>query len=133
MSLRFMSNLLVALAGGFVVVCSEAFSAGVTGWIALGTAIGILAGLTVAQLDRTRSLVQRCLDAVVVGLGIWTIIASVVFAGATLTWLSFAEGLGFVGLAVAGLMLHELSTERIVHTLAPVEGARRRDQYAEAA
>jgi heme exporter protein D len=35
-----------------------------------------------------------------------------VYTGTTLTWLSFGEGLGFVGLALIGLVAHELKTER---------------------
>jgi hypothetical protein len=133
MSLRFGTNLLFALASGFVVVCSQAFSASVTGWITFGIALGILTVLSLAQFDRLRGMVQRSLDAITGLLGIWTVIASVVFAGSALRWLSFGEALGFVGLAVVGLVLHELSTERIVHTLAPVADARRSEQYAEAA
>jgi hypothetical protein len=34
--------------------------------------------------------------------------------------LSFAEGLGFVGLAVAGLIVHEVRSERVVHSLEAV-------------
>lgn len=118
MSPRFISNLLLALAGAFVVVVSQAFSSGVTGWITFGVGLGILAMLGAAQLDRGRGLPQRVLDALGGALGIWTVIASVVFTAAALTWLSFGEGLGFVALALAGLVAHELSTERVVHSLA---------------
>jgi hypothetical protein len=79
--------------------------------------LGILAVIGAAQLDRSRGLTQRALDALTGALGIWTVVASVVFSGATLTWLSFSEGLGFVGLALAGLVAHELVTERVVHAL----------------
>jgi hypothetical protein len=43
----------------------------------------------------------------------------VVFHGSTLTWLSFGDALGFVGLGVVGLIANELSTERVVNSLAP--------------
>ena len=132
-ALRFVTNLLVALAGGLIVVCSQAFRAGVTGWITFGIALGILTVLSLAQFDRMRGIAQRGLDGITGVLGIWTVIASVVFAGAALTWLSFAEALGFVALAVAGLVLHELTTERIVHTLAPAEARHPSEHYAETA
>jgi hypothetical protein len=122
MSPRFVTNILLALAGGFVVVVSQALGVGATGWITFGVALGILGTIGLAELDRRRGLAQRMLDGAVGILGIWTVIASVVFGGGTLTWLSFAEGLGFVGLAVAGLAVHELSTERVVHSLAVEDG-----------
>jgi hypothetical protein len=137
MGSRFITNLFLALAAGFVAVASQAFAAGVTGWIAFGIGLGILAMLGIAQLDRTRGRLQQGLDTLAGLLGIWTVVASVVFSGATLTWLSLAEALAFVGLAVAGLVAHELSTERVVHAFA-VEGARdetdsrRAEQYAAA-
>jgi hypothetical protein len=133
MSVRFVTNLLFTLAGGFIVVCSQAFRPGLTGWITFGIALGILSVLSIAQFDRARGQIQRGLDAVMGVLGIWTVVASAVFAGAALKWLSFGEAIGFVCLAVAGLVFHELSTERIVHTLAPVEESRRSQRYAEAA
>jgi hypothetical protein len=54
---------------------------------------------------------------VAVALGAWTIVASLVFAPTTVVWLGFASALGFVALAVAGLTAHELTTERVVHSL----------------
>jgi hypothetical protein len=121
MSLRFSTNLLVLLAGGLVAVASQAFDAAAGGWIAFGIAIGILALTGAAQLDRARGNVQVGIDAITALLSIWTIVASVVFDGAALTWLSLGEALGFVVLAVGGLVAHELSNERAMHSLAAVE------------
>lgn len=121
MSLRFVTNVFLMLAGGLIVVFSQALTANATGWVAFGLAIAVVAGLAAVQLDRGRSVIQRGLDGVVGVLGVWTIIASVVFSGGTLTWLSFAEGLGFVGLGLIGLVVHELSSERVVHSLAIAE------------
>jgi hypothetical protein len=42
-------------------------------------------------------------------------VASIVFSASVVTWLGFASGIGFVGLALIGLTLHELHTERVVH------------------
>ena len=121
MSLRFFTNLLVLLAGGFVVVSSQAFNARTTGWIAFGIALGILGVTAASQHTRKRGNVQTGLDAITGLLGVWTVVASVLFDGATLTWVSFGEALGFAGLAIAGLVAHELSTERVVHSLATPE------------
>ena len=123
MSPRFISNLFLLLAGGAVVVCSRWFSAGTTGWIAFGVALGILGLTGVAQRDRGRGIVQSALDVVILPLAAWSAIASVVFHGSTLTWLSFGDALGFVGLGIVGLIAHELSTERVVHSLAPARSS----------
>jgi Trk-type K+ transport system membrane component len=131
-SVRFATNLLLALAGGFVVVESVAFASSVVGWVTLGVAIGILLVVAAAQLERVRGLPQRGLDAVVALLGCWTVIASVVFTGTALAWLSFAEGCGFVALAVVGLVLHELKTERVVHSFKIEDARRPAEQYQRA-
>jgi hypothetical protein len=121
MSMRFVTNVFLMLAGGLIVVVSQALTASATGWIALGLAIAVVAGLAAVQLDRGRPVVQRGLDGVAGVLGVWTIIASVVFSAGTLTWLSFAEGLGLAVLGLAGLVVHELSSERVVHSFAIAE------------
>jgi hypothetical protein len=77
--------------------------------------LGALALLALVQLDRRRGRMQRLLDAATGGLALWSAVASVVYTGTTLTWLSFGEGLGFVGIALIGLIAHELKTERVVH------------------
>jgi hypothetical protein len=61
------------------------------------------------------------LDALCGTLAVWTIVVSTVFTGDTVKWLSFGEGLGFAALALAGLIAHELSTERVVHAFAVQE------------
>lgn len=132
MSVRFMTNLLLALAGGFVVVESLVFAPSVVGWVTLGVAIGILTMLAPAQLERMRALPQRGLDGAAGVLAIWTVIASTVFTGGALTWLSFAEGCGFVALATIGLVLHELKTERVVHSFKLEDARRPSEQYRQA-
>jgi hypothetical protein len=65
-------------------------------------------------------------------LGAWNIVQSQVFAQGTVRWLTFADGLGLLGLALGGLVLHELSTERVVHALEVVGSAIDSDREAEA-
>jgi hypothetical protein len=132
MSSRFISNVALALAGAGVVVASQAFTPSVTGWVTFGVSLGSLALLALVQLDRARGLVQRLLDSVTGVLAIWSAVASVAFSGTTLTWLSFAEGLGFVGLAMLGLVAHELKTERVVHSIAAMPAETRDGRRAEA-
>jgi hypothetical protein len=102
-STRFLTNSIIAIAGGFLVVASQAFSSSTTGWLAFGIAIGTLVIVGVAQLDQTRGHVQQAIDGVLASVSVWTIIASVVFHNRTLTWLSFAEALGLVVAAYAGV------------------------------
>jgi hypothetical protein len=60
-----------------------------------------------------------------------------VYTGTTLRWLSFAEAIGFVGIAIVGLVAHELSAERIVHAFEaiPVDAhdGRRSEEFEAAA
>lgn len=137
MNPRFSSNVVLALGGAFVVVASQAFSSGVTGWLAFALGLAVLSLLGAAQLDRSRGTIQRALDGGAGALAIWTAAASVIYTGTTLTWLSLAEALGFVAIALAGLTAHELSTERVVHALetlpAEERDAHRAEQFAAAA
>jgi hypothetical protein len=137
MSPRFISNVALALAGGVVVAASQAFTPSVTGWLMFGVSLGALALLALVQLDRARGLVQRLLDAATGTLAVWSAVASVVFTGTMLTWLSFGEAVGFIALAVVGLVAHELKTERVVHAFeaipAEARDGRRADELQAAA
>jgi hypothetical protein len=48
------------------------------------------------------------------------IVASQVFSLGAVQNLTFAEALGIAGLALVGLTAHELSTQRVVHSLTPL-------------
>ena len=136
MSPRFISNLALAVAGAFIVVASQAYTPSVTGWLMFGVSLGALTLLSLVQLDRTRGAVQRLLDAGTGALAVWSAVASVVYTGTTLTWLSFAEALGFVGIALIGLVAHELKTERVVHSFRAIPDearAGRREEFQSAA
>ena len=115
MSQRFISNVALAIAGAVVVVASQALSSSLTGLLTFGVSLGALVLLAVVQRDRARGRLQRMLDVATGALALWSAVASVVYTGTTLTWLSFGEAIGFVALGVAALVAHELSTERIVH------------------
>src|SRR6266536_1271675 len=84
---------------------------------AIAIAIAVVLIVAVAQFDRSRGAVSRTLDGVLGALGIWTIVASQIFTGSAVMWLSFAEALGFVGLAFIGLTVHEVDTWRTLHGL----------------
>ena len=121
MSTRFISNMLLALAGGLVIVATQAFAPPVVAWIAFGvTGVGVLVLMAVTALARGRGYVQRTLDAVAAVLAAWTIVETLVFAGMVMVWLTFGAAAAMVAIAVAGLIVHELSTERVVHSLEDV-------------
>jgi hypothetical protein len=52
MSTRLISNIVIALAGAVVVVAGQAFSSGVTGRLAFGVSLGVLALAGAAALAR---------------------------------------------------------------------------------
>jgi cation transport ATPase len=118
MSTRFLTNGVLALAGGFVVVASKAFAPAPTAWLAFALGILIIIVAALGQLDRSRGDVQRILDGATMGLGVITIVFSLVFHGGTVAWLSFAEALGVVALAATGLTLNEIAQWRTERGLA---------------
>jgi hypothetical protein len=117
MSAKYLTNLSTALLGGFLVVISMALAASVSTWVAFGVAIGILAIAVLSQLESARGALQRLLDVGIGLVAVTTIVTSLVFGGATATWVVFALALGFVGLAVAGLTMHEVEGWRTAHGL----------------
>ena len=113
---RYLTNLAFVVLGTFVAVASMAFGVPVFTWLMFGAGIAALALAAPSVTVLRRGRAQRSLDAVIAMLGAWTIVASMVFGGLAITWLGFASALTLVALAVAGLILHELSTERVVHS-----------------
>lgn len=116
MNSRYVTNVALILGGAFLVVTSQAFGVSIFQWLMLG--IGALAVLASgAAVERSRGRVQRGLDGTIGLLGAWTIVASLVFAGSVVTWLGFASGATLFALGLIGLTFHELSTERVVHSI----------------
>jgi cation transport ATPase len=118
---RFVSNLIVLLAGAALAVASFAFDAPTTGWLMLGLACLAAVTVLVAFPLRGRGPAQRCLDALVLVAAAWAIVASRAFDGSTLTWLAFSTGATFATLATAGMIAHEVRMERAARALQPIE------------
>jgi hypothetical protein len=114
MSTSFLTNAIIAVATGFLVVASQAFASSTTGWIAFGIGIGTLTMSCLAQADTSRNRIQRALDSVVATVSAWTIVASVVFHGTAVKWLSTGEAVALVSLALGGLAYNELREQRAV-------------------
>lgn len=105
------------IAGGFLVAATYGFSAGtaVTLGFAVSIAVALIGlGMLYSGFRKPGPMVLGSLTAI---LAIWTIVATNVFADDTARWLVFASALGHVGLALIGLIRHEISTDRVVHTL----------------
>jgi hypothetical protein len=116
MDSRYLSNVALMIAGAFLVVVSQAFVPATFEWLMFGVgALAVILSGTIVL--RTRGIAQRGLDALIGILGAWTVVASLVFVGSTVIWLGFASGAGLVALALIGLTLHELTSERVVHSL----------------
>jgi len=132
MRIRYLSWLGLAVAGAFLVVASTSFALFDIVNVALGIGIGTLVvSLFVAYRYRAHvpSLVIGAVAAVV---SLWTIVSSQAFSLSTVQNLTLAEGLALSALAVIGLSVHELSSERVVHSLT-VDAARGGESQAPSA
>jgi hypothetical protein len=131
MHARFVAAVVTGLAGGFVVTASQAFVSGTTAWLAFAIGIGLLVLTAVPIFFGDRTVAGLAVDAVSGLLAVWTIVASVVFSGQVVRWLSFAEGAGFVLLALLGLTINQVRLTRRAHVATPVQGRSRGGQDAE--
>ena len=116
MSIRYLSNLALAVVAGFENVAFQAFSAAVYAWLAFGGGVAIVTiALATGAADRGKA--QRALDGLAAVAGGWIIVSSLVFASSTVVWLGFSAAGAVVVLAVVGLTLHELRDERALRAV----------------
>jgi hypothetical protein len=116
MRIRFISWLAIGLAAAFLVVSTTAFTLPDIAALALGIGIGLLVvslGIAAAYRGQAATAVPALATALV---SVWMIVASQVFAQSTVRHLTLAEALAVGGLAIIGLTVHELSSERVVHS-----------------
>jgi len=124
MNSRYLTNALLAVVGGFTVIASQVWVPATFMWLMFSA--GVLAIIFSSAIGlKGRGLVQRGLDGLTAILGAWTVVASLVFTGSVVTWLGFGSGAALAALAFIGLTLHELSTERVVHSIEVRAGADR--------
>lgn len=116
MNIRYVSNLVLALVAGFLVVATQAFSPAIAAALVFAIAIGATV-LSLGTIAAPTTTAQRAISGVAAVVGGWTVVASLVFFPTTVVWLGFASALALVGLAVIGMTAHELTTERVVHSL----------------
>ncbi|MCL2395309.1 MAG: hypothetical protein FWC87_11565 [Acidimicrobiaceae bacterium] len=119
MHARYVTSLLSGLLGGFVLVASQVFVPGDAAWLAFAFGIGLLVLTPIPLLFGDRGYAGLGLDGLAALLAIWTIVASLVFTGETVKWLSFSEGAAFVLLAVGGLTLNQVRLALRISHAAP--------------
>lgn len=136
-SQRFYFNLGLLGVAVLLIVSAVAFGPSAAKWVGLG--IGI-ASCAVSFLFTAALVHQRRLEGTpelrvfghglglwsslagsAAGVAIWEIVQAAVFGPNVSRWLTLANGILIAALALAGLVAHELCTERIVHVLEVVE------------
>ena len=116
LSSRFGLDILVVLGTAFLAVAAMSFSAPVAGWLGFGVSTG-LAVLAIASAALTRPASRRIGHGLLGLVGLWSLIAALVFSGTALTWLVFADAIALGVAALADLTAHEVTTENVVHRL----------------
>jgi hypothetical protein len=115
LGIRYSSYLVMALVAGFIVVVSQAFAPSTAAWIAFGAGVFFIVAGTVRMLDP--GILHRLINGGIEVLGVLIVIETLLATGSTVEWLSFAGALAVLALSLIGLTVHELSTERVVHSL----------------
>jgi len=116
MGKKYLINGLALTASVVAIVWSRVFTGNTLAWVAFGIAAAIAA----ASVVGIRLANERFELAGFTALGLvaaWSAVAALVFTGATLGWLTFADAIATAVLAAGALVRHELTTERVVHTL----------------
>ena len=113
---RFAWGLAAATAGAFLAIVSGLWATGTIEWIGFAVGVGALMG-GVGMLMAARGPMERGLDLLVAALGAWTIIASFAYDGGTRLDLARWEGVALALLGAAAMVVHERTTERVVHQL----------------
>jgi uncharacterized membrane protein len=117
MRLRFLSLLSLGIAAAFLVVATAVYPLSTVVELSLGVGIGMLVvSLAIADhyRDHLPSLIVGISSAIV---SVWMIVSSQVFSRPTVDDLTFASALVLGALAAIGLTAHELSAERVVHSV----------------
>lgn len=134
---RFFFNLGALVAAVLLIVAAAAFGPGAVKGVGLGIgSAGCALSLSfVAVLSHHRRLeghpeirffghrvgLWSVLAGAMAAVAIWEIVATAAFEPDVGRWLTLSNGLAIAALACTGLVMHEISTERVVHVLEVVE------------
>lgn len=117
MRLHFISRLALLIAGSFLIIATQegVWTGSTLKWMfVVGGALAIVAAAADAMLD---SLEQRGLDVMTTLIGAWMIVEVLALSQADVKWWSFGSAVALTVLSAIGLVIHEWSTERVVHEL----------------
>ncbi len=116
MGKQYILNGTALVASGAGIIWSRLFTGGALEWVVFGLSAAIaLAGVVGLKVSGTiRSEAGFSLLGLI---GAWSAFVALVYGGATLGWLAFADAIAAALVAGAALVAHELTTERVVHTL----------------
>jgi hypothetical protein len=116
LSPRFLAGNLFVIGGAFLAVAAMTFGAHLAGWIGFGvfTGLAVAAFASAAVSHSTGVKISYTLLGLV---GLWSLVATLLFTGSALTWLVFADGIALAVIALADLAVHEATTEKVVHQL----------------
>ena len=117
MRLHFISRLALLIAGSFLIVATQEgiWTGSTLKWMFVaGGALAIAIAAADAMLE---SREQRGLDLMTTLVGAWMIVEVLALTQADVKWWSFGSALALTGLSAIGLVIHEWSTERVVHEL----------------
>jgi len=128
MRLHFISRLALLTAGSFLVVASqETLWVGNTmKWLFIvGGAVAIAVAAADSIID---SVEQRGLDFLTALLGAWMIVLVLALSQADIKWWAFGTAAALAAVSAIGLVIHEWSTERVVHELRVTHRADQRER-----
>jgi peptidoglycan/LPS O-acetylase OafA/YrhL len=128
MRIEFFSRLALLVAAAVLVVATQVWAAHTLEWLFIVGGVVMLALAGAPGAGGTSR--QRSLSAIIAVLGIVTIVQAVIFTGDTLMWVSFGTAVAAGLLAIAGLIDHEMSTERVVHELQVMPATARHGAFA---
>ncbi|MDE3133121.1 MAG: hypothetical protein KGL15_03545 [Acidobacteriota bacterium] len=117
MRLHFISRLALLIAGSFLIVATQegVWIGNTLKWMfVVGGAVAILVAAADAMDD---ALEQRGLDLLTALVGAWMIVEVLTLSQSNVKWWSFGAAAAIAGLSAIGLVIHESSTERVVHEL----------------
>ncbi len=118
MRLHFISRLALLTAGSFLVVATQE-----SVWTTNNTlkwmlvVAGALAIVVAAADAMDAALEQRGLDFLTALIGAWMVVEAFALSQSDLKWWAFGSAAAIAGLSTIGLIVHESSTERVVHEL----------------
>lgn len=126
---RFASDLSVFTLGAFLAVMSQAVAPGAVQWWLFAVGVVAVGAGVLGVYDARRGDTHRAVDGLVGVLGLWAVVASFAWSAGTLLDLTLLTGIAFAIVGAAGLVIHELHTERVVHALEVSSPAATREEH----